>query len=632
MRQTRSLCADYRFTDENLQRRKDFTGLTAASIRRLATLNGWAKKHAPQIAREFYDFQFAFPESRQFFEQYAQKKGTPLQSLRQSLEQAQIGYFTSIFQEAATGDFGQAYFESRLRVGRIHNLIDLPPKWYIGSYPLYFSLFRRYLWRSNLYRPLFAWRAEQALLTVFNLDIQAICDGFTLDMIESAGMDLVDVPVAPGKDLTEYIGYIKNAFASEMEAIAQSLAQGDLTIEIHAKSEKDVIHRALNSIVASQRELLGQLKASSERLKASSDSLARGAQEGGEATEQIARVVQEMSLGVNQQAESSSATAAAMLRMDSLIQEAGLGIEEQLASSNHARTSFARISQAVQSVAKEAQQGVASAISSSQRASQGVSVVEENIRIMEAIRDRVGISALKVGEMGSFSKQIGSIVETIDRIASQTNLLALNAAIEAARAGEHGRGFAVVADEVRKLAEQSTVATKEISQLVTDILATVEEAIHAMEGGAKEVEAGMAGVTNCGKVFAEILAAVDEAARQAKSITASTKEVSAINEELAQAMHRMGELSETSQNSMLQMGQKSQEALSAVEQIAAVSEQNGAASEEVSATTEELAAQAAEVARTAEELSQLAALINELVQKFKLPAVSVPSQTALRVA
>ena len=133
---------------------------------------------------------------------------------------------------------------------------------------------------------------------------------------------------------------------------------------------------------------------------------------------------------------------------------------------------------------------------------------------MTRIQDQVQVSAHKVTELGAMGQAIGAIVETIDQIAAQTNLLALNAAIEAARAGEHGKGFAVVADEVRKLAERSTGATMEVSALIGQVQQGVEAAVQAMSASSQEVSAGTARSEEAGEALTQILAAVQAVARR----------------------------------------------------------------------------------------------------------------------
>src|SRR5260221_13945534 len=107
---------------------------------------------------------------------------------------------------------------------------------------------------------------------------------------------------------------------------------------------------------------------------------------------------------------------------------------------------------------------------------------------MAEIKGVVSAATERVQELGKLGRKIGAVVETIDDIAEQTNLLALNAAIEAARAGEHGKGFAVVADEVRKLAERSGRETKQIADLIRDVQSATEHAVTAMQAGAAKVE------------------------------------------------------------------------------------------------------------------------------------------------
>jgi methyl-accepting chemotaxis protein len=183
---------------------------------------------------------------------------------------------------------------------------------------------------------------------------------------------------------------------------------------------------------------------------------------------------------------------------------------------------------------------------------------------------------LNIRKLGEATQEIGEIASVIDDISDQTNLLALNAAIEAARAGEHGRGFAVVADEVRKLAERTTGATKQIADMIKDIQKQTKEAVIAMEQGNKEVVSG--------------IELTDKAGDALNRIQSSSQEVSDL-----------------------------------ITQIAAASEEQSATTEEISKNvvgisqaTAESARQIEQVANTSSDLAQATEILAELILKFKI--------------
>jgi methyl-accepting chemotaxis protein len=195
---------------------------------------------------------------------------------------------------------------------------------------------------------------------------------------------------------------------------------------------------------------------------------------------------------------------------------------------------------------------------------------------MNRIAEVVGNAASTVRELGNSSNQIGEIIQVIDDIADQTNLLALNAAIEAARAGEQGRGFAVVADEVRKLAERTTKATKEIAAMIKRIQEDTGNAVQSIESGTKEVETGK-------DLAKKAIEALDEIIGSTNSTIDAVNQVAAASEEQS----------------------------SAAEQISK-------SIEGISSVTQESAAGTQQIARAAEDLNKLTYNLQELISRFTI--------------
>jgi methyl-accepting chemotaxis protein len=173
-------------------------------------------------------------------------------------------------------------------------------------------------------------------------------------------------------------------------------------------------------------------------------------------------------------------------------------------------------------------------------AEHGAAAVRETTAAMSEIQSVVGQAATRVQELGALGERIGAVVETIDDIAAQTNLLALNAAIEAARAGEHGKGFAVVADEVRKLAERSGRETRQIADLIGEVQSSTQDAVAAMHLGAARVREGSEKAEQAGTALDEILVAVDETVRQVADIAGRVQAIADGSQRVTDAVASIG--------------------------------------------------------------------------------------------
>ncbi len=440
----------------------------------------------------------------------------------------------------------------------------------------------------------------------------------------AAGETLDDARIEQIARRQDELGVAGRAFQAmtgyfgEMGTAAAQIAEGDLTVDVRPQSERDRLGNAFAQMVAKLRRQLGTVSDNAEKVETAAGQLAAAAGQAGQATSQISATMQQVANGTSQQAQAVSQTAGSVEQMRRAIDGVANGGQEQAAAVGKASGLTAQITTAVQTMALRAQAGAEGSTRAAQTARAGAQTVGDTIQSMDGIKARVNQSAGKVKEMGTRSDQVGAIVETIDDIASQTNLLALNAAIEAARAGEHGKGFAVVADEVRKLAEKSASATKEIGGLIRGIQVSAGEAVSAMVESVAEVEVGATLAQASGQALEEILTAVEAVREGSEEAVAAARQAQLAANELVGAMDAVSAVVEENTAATEEMAAGSGEVAHAIENIASVSEENSAAVEEVSANAEEMSAQVEDVTASAQSLAEMAQALRQVVNQFRL--------------
>ncbi len=368
----------------------------------------------------------------------------------------------------------------------------------------------------------------------------------------------------------------------------------------------------------SLRDLLGRIQGSALELAAMSARVGSAATETGTAVQQVSQAVEEVARGAEDTSRSAQETNAAVGQLAQAIDGIARGAQDQASQVAGATRTADEMAGGVEQVAGNAQTVATASGQAKAAAEHGAQAVQEAVEGMAEIRDVVGRAAVSVEELGKLGEKIGAVVETIDDIAEQTNLLALNAAIEAARAGEHGKGFAVVADEVRKLAERSSRETKAIAELIEQVQAGTLEAVKAMERGSSKVEAGSEKAEQAGRALAEILDAAEQTVAQAKTIAAAAEEMAGGARSVTEVMVSMSAVVQENSAATEQMAAQAGQVTSAIQSIAAVSEQQSASTEQVSASTDQMTAQVDELSAQAKELAEAADQLKGLVSRFKL--------------
>ncbi|MBP3722283.1 MAG: cache domain-containing protein [Selenomonadaceae bacterium] len=351
----------------------------------------------------------------------------------------------------------------------------------------------------------------------------------------------------------------------DVEETLKSMASGDFStppLEVNGTDEIATMADSANHLQKSISGILHDIIDSAQQLAAASEQLTASSQSTSESINQVATNIS----NIEGQTESQSTT------LDSINQ-----------TSSDLKNDMTELHQSSANMQKAAEQ-------SREGAKEGHAAVANSMAAMEKMAAQMTASSKVVETLGDRSKEIGNIVEAISGIAEQTNLLALNAAIEAARAGEAGRGFAVVADEVRKLAEQSGTAAQNISSIITGIQDDTTRAMQAMNKGNEEVQAGTKIVEKTGEVFSKMEQHIDT-----------------LYEQIQQSLKRMATAEK-----------ETSKITDSIQEVSGFSREMSGNAQSVSAATEEQTAMVNDITDASESLANLAQKLQNEVMQFKL--------------
>lgn len=406
--------------------------------------------------------------------------------------------------------------------------------------------------------------------------------------------------------------------AAMMRDIAEG--EGDLTkrLELTSRDELGELASWFNKFIENLHGIIKNVAESASELAATSEELSASSEESTSIASQIAETAQQIARGAQEQSQSATNTAQAVEHLAGLVQTVAEGAATQMNAVDTAAQILQESHRSLEAFAEKLSSVGAVASENAKIAARGSESIQNVVASMAKIRASNETASAMVTELLGLSQGIKDIVAVIDDIAGQTNLLALNAAIEAARAGEHGRGFAVVADEVRKLAERSMSETKSIRDLIAKVAQAIERTVATIESSTREIQAGEVTVQETGQILEEISGTAVQAQEVTQDLLRSAKELHKAVERVDEAINQIATVTAENTGTTERMAEAAEEVKRLVDNVAAVSEESAAAIEEVTASIEEMSSASNQVSSSAQVLAGTAQRLQEIVGKFKV--------------